>query len=354
MACPSDELAEQSQWYYGALASATTWSVDAAGNLELRDADGSLQVELRAGRVSRGIRSDDTTPGSGACAPASIDSGLRYDRQPVVSRRRAATSSHRRMRGELVQGQRASHRRASMRPRSRRSCCGAAASPPSRACSASSASPPPRGPRTASSRAGRQEHAPPSRPPSNRRRARRCRRGPPAARTPSACAVRPPPRRASASRARPLSGKGKTVGVQGLTESPDGTAGQFVAEKGGTAVDAQRAEEWRRPAHQGPHRADRALGQRVGLGGGLRVRHPRRRWPERGLAGAGDAPGAPSRRPRRSRVRPRCRGGAASWSASTRPWPSRPRSPGSSSTERGRRAARLGQLQLQQPAEAAR
>ncbi len=44
MACSSDELAEQSQWYLGALASAATWSVDAAGNLELRDADGSLQV----------------------------------------------------------------------------------------------------------------------------------------------------------------------------------------------------------------------------------------------------------------------------------------------------------------------
>lgn len=44
MACASDELAEQAQWYYGALASAATWSVDAAGKLELRDADGSLQV----------------------------------------------------------------------------------------------------------------------------------------------------------------------------------------------------------------------------------------------------------------------------------------------------------------------
>jgi heat shock protein HslJ len=44
MACPSDEHAETSQWYYGALANATTWSVDAAGNLELRDPDGSLQV----------------------------------------------------------------------------------------------------------------------------------------------------------------------------------------------------------------------------------------------------------------------------------------------------------------------
>ncbi len=43
-ACPSDELAEQSQWYVGALTKATTWSVGAAGNLELRDAGGALQV----------------------------------------------------------------------------------------------------------------------------------------------------------------------------------------------------------------------------------------------------------------------------------------------------------------------
>ena len=34
------------------------------------------------------------------------------------------------------------------------------------------------------------------------------------------------------------SGKGATVGVQGLTTSPDGTAGQFVADDGGTAVEA--------------------------------------------------------------------------------------------------------------------
>ena len=45
MACTSDELAEQAQWYYGALAAATTWSVDASGSLELRDEDGSLQVK---------------------------------------------------------------------------------------------------------------------------------------------------------------------------------------------------------------------------------------------------------------------------------------------------------------------
>jgi heat shock protein HslJ len=45
MACESEELAEQSAWYFGALTKATTWAVDASGNLELRDADGSLQVK---------------------------------------------------------------------------------------------------------------------------------------------------------------------------------------------------------------------------------------------------------------------------------------------------------------------
>jgi heat shock protein HslJ len=45
MACTSDELAEQSQWYYGALLSATTWETDdASGALQLRDDNGSLQV----------------------------------------------------------------------------------------------------------------------------------------------------------------------------------------------------------------------------------------------------------------------------------------------------------------------
>ena len=48
MACASDELAEQAQWYLGALIDAATWSVDAAGNLELRDADGALQVSYTA------------------------------------------------------------------------------------------------------------------------------------------------------------------------------------------------------------------------------------------------------------------------------------------------------------------
>ncbi len=44
MACPSDALSEQSQWYLGALTSATTWSIGATGDLELRDAGGALQV----------------------------------------------------------------------------------------------------------------------------------------------------------------------------------------------------------------------------------------------------------------------------------------------------------------------
>lgn len=44
MACASDELAEQAQWYVAALTNAATWSIDANGNLELRDADGALQV----------------------------------------------------------------------------------------------------------------------------------------------------------------------------------------------------------------------------------------------------------------------------------------------------------------------
>ncbi len=44
MACPSDEHAEQSQAYIAALTNAATWSVDPAGNLELRDTEGALQV----------------------------------------------------------------------------------------------------------------------------------------------------------------------------------------------------------------------------------------------------------------------------------------------------------------------
>jgi len=43
-ACASDELTEQSQWYYGALTAATTWTVTVEGALELRDDGGALQV----------------------------------------------------------------------------------------------------------------------------------------------------------------------------------------------------------------------------------------------------------------------------------------------------------------------
>jgi heat shock protein HslJ len=49
MACPSDELAEQSAWYVAALANAATWSVDPSGRLELRDEEGSLQVSYAPG-----------------------------------------------------------------------------------------------------------------------------------------------------------------------------------------------------------------------------------------------------------------------------------------------------------------
>jgi len=45
MACASDELNAQSQQYFAALVAASTWAVDADGSLELRDADGSLQVK---------------------------------------------------------------------------------------------------------------------------------------------------------------------------------------------------------------------------------------------------------------------------------------------------------------------
>jgi heat shock protein HslJ len=44
MACPSDELAEQSAQYFAALVAATTWALDPSGNLELRDDSGALQV----------------------------------------------------------------------------------------------------------------------------------------------------------------------------------------------------------------------------------------------------------------------------------------------------------------------
>ena len=43
-ACPSDELEEQSQQYFAALAAATNWDQLPTGALELRDDDGALQV----------------------------------------------------------------------------------------------------------------------------------------------------------------------------------------------------------------------------------------------------------------------------------------------------------------------
>lgn len=43
MACPED-IMEQASWYISALTSAATWSIDPGGALELRDADGALQV----------------------------------------------------------------------------------------------------------------------------------------------------------------------------------------------------------------------------------------------------------------------------------------------------------------------
>ena len=44
MAC-DEPPAELSQQYFAALGAATTWSVDVSGSLELRDADGALQVK---------------------------------------------------------------------------------------------------------------------------------------------------------------------------------------------------------------------------------------------------------------------------------------------------------------------
>lgn len=43
MAC-SEEIMEQASWYISALTNAATWSLDPSGALELRDADGALQV----------------------------------------------------------------------------------------------------------------------------------------------------------------------------------------------------------------------------------------------------------------------------------------------------------------------
>ena len=43
-ACPRDELADQSSWYFAALEAATIWTVTDTGVLELRDVGGALQV----------------------------------------------------------------------------------------------------------------------------------------------------------------------------------------------------------------------------------------------------------------------------------------------------------------------
>ena len=45
-ACPTDELTEQSQQYFAALAAATNWDQHPTGTLELRDDDGALQVSF--------------------------------------------------------------------------------------------------------------------------------------------------------------------------------------------------------------------------------------------------------------------------------------------------------------------
>lgn len=48
MACPSEEHAAQAAQYAAALVASTTWSVDPARGLELRDDDGALQVSFSA------------------------------------------------------------------------------------------------------------------------------------------------------------------------------------------------------------------------------------------------------------------------------------------------------------------
>ena len=45
MTCQPDELVDLSEQYFAALATATTWSIDASGSLELRDDSGALQVK---------------------------------------------------------------------------------------------------------------------------------------------------------------------------------------------------------------------------------------------------------------------------------------------------------------------
>jgi heat shock protein HslJ len=48
MACPSEEHEATAQQYAAALVAATTWTVDPAGGLELRDDSGALQVSYSA------------------------------------------------------------------------------------------------------------------------------------------------------------------------------------------------------------------------------------------------------------------------------------------------------------------
>lgn len=65
MACASDALAEQSEWYHAALTAATTWSVDVKGALELRDDAGSLQVRYDAATIgTRRASSTEQAPDS--------------------------------------------------------------------------------------------------------------------------------------------------------------------------------------------------------------------------------------------------------------------------------------------------
>jgi len=49
-ACPEGELMDQTQSYYAALEAASTWAADAAGDLELRDESGALQVRYMPAR----------------------------------------------------------------------------------------------------------------------------------------------------------------------------------------------------------------------------------------------------------------------------------------------------------------
>ncbi len=95
-----------------------------------------------------------------------------------------------------------------------------------------------------------------------------------------------------------VSSKGETVGVQGLIQSPDGVAGEFLASKGGTALRTKGRVEL----------AERS-GRTAVSEGGAEFVDPRLRRAEREGPGAGDAPGAPPGRARRGSARPRRRGG---------------------------------------------